>query len=123
MPLPEITIDARNGYGGSAFANSRILQVKWIALRKTIDQFDTARFVNSSGFWAHTALVTADPANAADISFGPTPNADTIVLSAGSTYQIPPIYPIINGAWTAFDLGDWYFQCPGAAATIIVLYV
>jgi len=115
----------RNGFGGVAQEQTVRVEVKWQSFRVTCDAGlgNTQSFVDSQGFWAHTALILADPANASDVLYGPNANAATRVLSPGTEYQIPPVYPQIANSWAVFDLSDWHFCCAANPATIIIMYV
>jgi len=115
----------RNGFGGVAQEHTVRVEVKWQSFRVTCEAGlgNTKSFTDAQGYWAHTALILADPANTADLLYGPNANAATRVLAPGTEYQIPPVYPNIANAWAVFDLGDWHFCCPSADATIIIMYV
>ncbi len=104
---------------------TRLVNISWQSLDSSVlsGLKNKKRFIESKGFWAHTALILADPLNAGNVLFGPNANAATRLLFPGTEYQIPPVFPLINGCWTVFDLADWWFCCPTADATIHVMYV
>lgn len=121
MPILAVT----RGEGGLAQNQTSQVQVKWQSFQAScgVGLHNKTRFINSAGFWAHTALVLADAANASDVIFGPTGNAATRLLPAGSEYLIPAVYPMINNSWAVFDLGDWWFCCAANPAVITIMYV
>jgi len=121
MPIDQISRERGNLAQGLTCQ----IQVKWQAFTATCGPGlgNKQRFVNSAGYWAHTALVVADAANASDVLFGPTGVAAARVLPAGSEYLIPAVYPQLAGSWCVFDLGDWWFCCAANDATIMIMYV
>ena len=122
MPITSILGPGRNGLAANHAAE---VQVKWQSISATCAAGlgNKQRFVNSGGIWAHVAFILADPANATDVLFGPTGNASSRTLAAGTEYEIPPVYPNIENAWAVFDLSEWWFCCVANSATIIILYV
>jgi hypothetical protein len=128
MPIVQVTRgDAVNGYRNASLAQDRAVdvQVKWQSLTATCGAGlgNKRRFVESAGFWAHVAFILADPANLTDVLWGPNQNAASRILSPGTEYEIPPVYPMIQNSWAVFDLGDWWFCCAANVATITVIYV
>ncbi len=124
MPIVTVTKGDRNGYGLAQNQTSQV-QVKWqsISASCAAGLRNKVRFINSAGFWAHQAIILADPLNATDVLFGPNANAASRILSPGTEYLIPPVYPMIDNSWAVFDLGDWWFCCDLNPATIVVMYV
>lgn len=122
MPIKNVTMSDRNGVGRLALGNSTLLEAIWLSVWSNAAAFERKRFVESAGIWAHQAILYADPANANDITFGPSNCADCRVLAAGTEYLIPPVYPYVGGTWTAFDLGDWYFRST-SVCRMNILYV
>lgn len=124
MPITGIQRGERYGYG-LAQGETTLVNVKWNAFQSNVlaGLRNKKRFIDSAGFWAHTALIYADPLNASDVLFGPNANAATRVLTPGSEYQIPPVFPMIKDNWCVFDLADWWFCCNADPATIFILYV
>jgi hypothetical protein len=124
MPILGVNPGERYGFG-LAQGQTTLVNVKWNSFDATVlsGLGNKKRFIDSAGFWAHTALILADPLNAGNVLFGPNANAATRVLFPGTEYQIPPVFPLIDKCWTVFDLGDWWFCCPTDPATIHIMYV
>ncbi len=124
MPPLNFTLADRNGLGHGQLAKdkSSLFKVRWNVIHQSCVANSTTRFSPSASVWAHLSILRADPNNAQNILFGPNANADYSVIAPGTEYVIPAVYPIIDGAWCAYDLGEWFFKST-AAANLAIMYV
>lgn len=75
-----------------------------------------------STYKVRTALIQADPANTAAVTFGPNTSANGRSLAANQEYVIPQVLTV-NDFGAKFDLANWWFKSASASQVIHIFWI